>query len=179
MRGQTVRSSTLFRECCYGLNRSPESLQTLYSGGMLQPTDKPISARPFEDVFKTIVEHASAQMVYGEPISLQGKTVLPVAKVRYGFRWWWWWEKRRPARWRWRRWTRRHACRFCRGHGNADPIRSDKDERGRHRCPWYRLHFRIGSVETVELSRNATREPSVHGLPIIAGTPETGYREFS
>ena len=52
---------------------------------MLQATETPISANPFEEVFKSIVDHAGAKMVYGEPIRLDNKTILPVAKVRYGF----------------------------------------------------------------------------------------------
>jgi uncharacterized spore protein YtfJ len=52
---------------------------------MLQATETPISVNPFEEVFKSIVDHADAKMVYGEPIRLENKTILPVAKVRYGF----------------------------------------------------------------------------------------------
>jgi uncharacterized spore protein YtfJ len=52
---------------------------------MLQATETPISVSPFENVFTSIVDHAGAKMVYGEPIRLETKTVLPVAKVRYGF----------------------------------------------------------------------------------------------
>jgi len=40
---------------------------------------------PFEEVFRSIIEHAGAKTVYGEPISAKGKTIVPVAKVRYGF----------------------------------------------------------------------------------------------
>src|SRR5690349_16164893 len=47
--------------------------------------ETPISVNPFEGVFKSIVDHADAKMVYGEPIRLETKTILPVAKVRYGF----------------------------------------------------------------------------------------------
>ena len=43
------------------------------------------SQTPFSDVFKAIVDHAGAQTIYGEPISASGKTVVPVAKIRYGF----------------------------------------------------------------------------------------------
>jgi len=32
-----------------------------------------------------MVEGASAKLVYGDPVSVGGKTVLPVAAVRYGF----------------------------------------------------------------------------------------------
>jgi uncharacterized spore protein YtfJ len=37
------------------------------------------------DVFQSMVEHASARLVYGEPVSAGGKTILPVATIRYGF----------------------------------------------------------------------------------------------
>lgn len=39
----------------------------------------------FEEVVRSIIDHAGAKTVYGEPISAHGKTILPVAKVRYGF----------------------------------------------------------------------------------------------
>jgi uncharacterized spore protein YtfJ len=38
-----------------------------------------------EEVFKSIIEHAGAKTVYGEPVSVDGKTVLPVATIRCGF----------------------------------------------------------------------------------------------
>jgi uncharacterized spore protein YtfJ len=38
-----------------------------------------------EEVFRSMVDHASAKTVYGEPVILQDKTILPVAKIRYGF----------------------------------------------------------------------------------------------
>lgn len=40
---------------------------------------------PFEEVFKSIVDHAGARMVFGESVSVDGKTIVPVAKIRYGF----------------------------------------------------------------------------------------------
>ena len=40
---------------------------------------------PFDDVFKAIVDRAGAKTVYGDPVSAAGKTILPVAKIRYGF----------------------------------------------------------------------------------------------
>jgi uncharacterized spore protein YtfJ len=52
---------------------------------MLQATEMPISLNPFQEVFKSIVDHADAKIVYGEPVRLETKIVLPVAKVRYGF----------------------------------------------------------------------------------------------
>jgi uncharacterized spore protein YtfJ len=50
------------------------------------PMEQPVSAGiKLEDVFKSIIEHAGAKAVYGEPVSVDGKTVLPVAQIRYGF----------------------------------------------------------------------------------------------
>jgi uncharacterized spore protein YtfJ len=40
---------------------------------------------PYEEVFRSIIERVGVKTVYGEPISAQGKTIVPVAKVRYGF----------------------------------------------------------------------------------------------
>jgi uncharacterized spore protein YtfJ len=51
----------------------------------MQTTEKPVFTNPFEDVFRSIVEHAGAKTVFGEPVSVGGKTVVPVADVRYGF----------------------------------------------------------------------------------------------
>ena len=39
----------------------------------------------FQAVFQSIVDHAGARLVYGEPVSTGQKTVIPVAKIRYGF----------------------------------------------------------------------------------------------
>jgi uncharacterized spore protein YtfJ len=39
----------------------------------------------FEQVFQSIVDHGGAKTVYGEPVTMDGKTILPVAKIRYGF----------------------------------------------------------------------------------------------
>ena len=47
-------------------------------------TETPIT-NSFVDVFKTIVEHAAAKTVFGEPVSVAGRTILPVAKISYGF----------------------------------------------------------------------------------------------
>jgi uncharacterized spore protein YtfJ len=48
--------------------------------------EQPVAAGiKLEEVFKSIIEHAGAKAVYGEPVSVNGKTVLPVAQVRYGF----------------------------------------------------------------------------------------------
>ena len=43
----------------------------------------------FQEILKNISERvqttASVKAVYGEPISAEGKTIIPVARVRYGF----------------------------------------------------------------------------------------------
>ena len=52
----------------------------------MQPTlETPAAVTHLEEVFRSIVDHAGAKTVYGEPITLEGKTVLPVARVQYGF----------------------------------------------------------------------------------------------
>ena len=56
-----------------------------YAGRMQQSSEPEIPATPFEELFKSIVDRASAKMVYGDPVTTDGKTILPVAKVRYGF----------------------------------------------------------------------------------------------
>lgn len=42
-----------------------------------------------QEIFKSLPEKlhnaASVNMVYGEPVTAEGKTVIPVARVRYGF----------------------------------------------------------------------------------------------
>ncbi len=42
-----------------------------------------------QDIFRGITERlqssANVSTVYGEPISAEGKTIIPVARVRYGF----------------------------------------------------------------------------------------------
>jgi uncharacterized spore protein YtfJ len=43
------------------------------------------SKAQFAEAFKSIIEHAGARTVYGEPVSVDGKTVLPVATIRCGF----------------------------------------------------------------------------------------------
>jgi uncharacterized spore protein YtfJ len=44
---------------------------------------------PFQEVVHEIADRlgasASAKLAYGEPIQQDGRTVIPVAKVRYGF----------------------------------------------------------------------------------------------
>ena len=46
---------------------------------------EPETKTPLAEVFKSIVEHAGARTVYGDPVSVEGKTVLPVATIWYGF----------------------------------------------------------------------------------------------
>lgn len=42
-----------------------------------------------QEIFRTITERiqdtASVRTVYGDPITAEGKTIIPVARVRYGF----------------------------------------------------------------------------------------------
>ena len=55
---------------------------------MPETMEPPVAAgnkTQLEQVFKSMIEHAGAKLVYGEPVSVNGKTVLPVATVRYGF----------------------------------------------------------------------------------------------
>ncbi|HTX36860.1 MAG TPA: spore germination protein GerW family protein [Bryobacteraceae bacterium] len=52
---------------------------------MHETLDTPAAVSQLEEVFKSIVDHSGAKSVYGEPIVLEGKTVLPVARIRYGF----------------------------------------------------------------------------------------------
>jgi len=59
-----------------------------YPGTMPNTMEPPVAAESktqFAEVFKSIIEHADAKTVYGEPVSVNGKTVLPVATVWYGF----------------------------------------------------------------------------------------------
>jgi uncharacterized spore protein YtfJ len=59
-----------------------------YAGSMQQTMEPPDAAgtkTQLEEVFKSIIEHAGAKTVYGEPVSVNGKTILPVATIRYGF----------------------------------------------------------------------------------------------
>lgn len=39
----------------------------------------------FESIIERLYAGASVKAVYGEPIEAQGKTIIPVAKVVYGF----------------------------------------------------------------------------------------------
>jgi uncharacterized spore protein YtfJ len=38
-----------------------------------------------QELLRSVVNQAGAKTVYGDPISADGKTIVPVAKVRYGF----------------------------------------------------------------------------------------------
>src|SRR6266496_967465 len=56
--------------------------------GRMQQMDTPASAELHKElpgVFQSIVDRAGARLVYGEPVSVRGKIILPVATVRYGF----------------------------------------------------------------------------------------------
>jgi uncharacterized spore protein YtfJ len=39
----------------------------------------------FQELFRSLVNQAGAKTVYADPISSEGRTVVPVAKVRCGF----------------------------------------------------------------------------------------------
>jgi uncharacterized spore protein YtfJ len=56
-----------------------------YPGSMQETMEAAESKTQFAEVFKSIIEHAGTRIVYGEPVSVIGKTVLPVATMRYGF----------------------------------------------------------------------------------------------
>lgn len=38
-----------------------------------------------QELLHSLVDRAGARTIYGEPITAEGKTVLPVARIRYGF----------------------------------------------------------------------------------------------
>ncbi len=48
-----------------------------------------VNRMAFPDILKSITDRlhgsASVRTVYGEPVVVEGKTIIPVAKVRYGF----------------------------------------------------------------------------------------------
>jgi len=96
---------------------------------MPETMEPPIAAESktqLEEVFKAIVEHAGAKTVYGEPVSVNGKTVLPVATIRYGFGGssggrGSTWEHGGGGPW----WTRCQAVGRRRDHSVADPVYSD------------------------------------------------------
>ena len=39
----------------------------------------------FQELFRSLVNQAGAKTVYADPISSEGRTIVPVAKVRCGF----------------------------------------------------------------------------------------------
>ena len=45
----------------------------------------PVVVNRLEEVFKSIVDHAGTKIIFGEPVTVEGKTILPVGRVRYGF----------------------------------------------------------------------------------------------
>jgi uncharacterized spore protein YtfJ len=51
----------------------------------MEPPVAAESKTQLEEVFKSIIDHAGARTVYGEHVSVDGKTILPVATIRYGF----------------------------------------------------------------------------------------------
>ena len=83
----TVASPMNSGPCCT-LEAQPPPPHVRYAGFMEQTMEPPVAAgskTQLEEVFKSIIEHAGAKTVYGEPVSVDGKTVLPVATIRYGF----------------------------------------------------------------------------------------------
>lgn len=38
-----------------------------------------------QELLESMLGHAGARTIFGEPVTAEGKTVIPVAKVRYGF----------------------------------------------------------------------------------------------
>ena len=38
-----------------------------------------------QEAIHSLVNQSSAKTVYGEPITAEGKTIVPIAKLRYGF----------------------------------------------------------------------------------------------
>src|SRR5262249_42228425 len=64
-------------------------LRLFHYAGCMQDTYGATASTEFHtqlpEVLRSMVDRAGARMVYGEPVSVAGKTVLPVATVRYGF----------------------------------------------------------------------------------------------
>ncbi len=56
-----------------------------YAGRMQERIETPIGINRFEEAFKSIVEHVGTKIIFGEPVTVEGKTILPVGRVRYGF----------------------------------------------------------------------------------------------
>src|SRR5436305_5078615 len=38
-----------------------------------------------KELLHSMVNQASPRMVYGEPVSAEGRTIVPIARIRYGF----------------------------------------------------------------------------------------------
>jgi uncharacterized spore protein YtfJ len=38
-----------------------------------------------QEAFQSIIDRAGAKLVFGDPVSANGKTILPVATIRYAF----------------------------------------------------------------------------------------------
>lgn len=55
-----------------------------YSGPMETP-ERSVRLNRLEEVVKSSIDHTTTKPVYGEPVSVGDKTILPVAQIRYGF----------------------------------------------------------------------------------------------
>lgn len=56
-----------------------------YAGRMQERMETPVAVDRLEEVFKSIVDHAGTKIIFGEPVTVEGKTILPIGRVRYGF----------------------------------------------------------------------------------------------
>lgn len=86
--GQEWYSINTAESLCALHRYSPSPPHVRYPGSMPETNEPPVAAESktqFAEVFKSIIEHAGARTVYGEPVSVNGKTVLPVATIRCGF----------------------------------------------------------------------------------------------
>ena len=52
---------------------------------MPETMEMPVIGNRLEEIFRAIVDHAGAKIVFGEPVTTEGKTILPVARLGYGF----------------------------------------------------------------------------------------------
>jgi uncharacterized spore protein YtfJ len=64
------------------IHRSPPEKKDNIS---LQGVSKMSSAALLQSLKESILSQASVKAIYGEPISAQGKTVIPVARIMYGY----------------------------------------------------------------------------------------------
>ena len=59
------------------------------TGNLYRNSDSIVNIMTLPDILKSITDRlqgsASVRTVYGEPVIVEGKTIIPVAKVRYGF----------------------------------------------------------------------------------------------